>query len=263
MNNNRFDTLLRSLSTAHSRRNGLRLLTGSAFTGLLTLGAGSTEAKKGGHARSKGKGKNKKGKKVTLCHQGQTITVSKSAVKGHTKHGDTVGPCPSGPTGPTPPEAVLTYQCSGLDLSDPGPDSIRVAQTFTAERSGSLRQVQFSVNKPPATTGDYLVQLLRVSGGTPSISPTDVLASIPVPDAQVATSSDATVTATFTGPDLVAGTEYAVAFSRPGSGAAGFGPVVTSGGSTCSGKLFVAVGAGVFKEELSMNLDLLVSVLVV
>ena len=262
MDHNRFETLLRSLSTAHSRRNALRLLGGSAFGGLLTLGVGRTEAKNGGHARAegKGKGKNKKGKKVTLCHQGQTITVAKSAAKGHKQHGDTAGPCPSGPTGPTPPEAVLTYQCSGPGLSDPGPDSTRVAQTFTAERSGSLRQIQFSVNKLPATTGDYLVQLLRVSGGKPSLSPADVLAALTVPDAAVATSSDATLTATFAGPDLVAGTEYAAALSRPGSGAVGVGPIVTLGGSTCSGKLFVAVGAGEFNEAL--NLDLLVSVLV-
>jgi hypothetical protein len=243
----RFNAMTRALGRLPSRRDMLR--------GLITVGLGfgslrlsETEA---------AKNKKKKGKKVTLCHNGQTVTVSKSAAKGHRKHGDTAGPCPSGPI---PPEAVLTYQCSGLVFSEPGPDSVRVAQTFTAERSGSLRQVQFSVNKPPATTGDYLVQLLRVSGGKPSHSPTDVLAALTVPDAAVATSSDATLTATFAGPDLVAGTEYAVALSRPGSGAVGVGPIVTLGGSTCSGKLFVAVGAGEFNEAL--NLDLLVSVLV-
>jgi hypothetical protein len=48
--------------------------------------------------------------------------------------------------------------------------------------------------------------------------------------------------------------------ARPGSGVGGVGPYVTLGGSTCSGKLFVADGAGQFNEAL--NQDLLVSVLV-
>jgi hypothetical protein len=95
----RFDTLLRSLSQTPSRRHALRLLAGSAYGGLFTIGTGRMEAKKVGIGKGKNK-KNKKGK-ITLCHQGQTITVAKSAAKGHKKHGDTVGPCPSGPTGPT------------------------------------------------------------------------------------------------------------------------------------------------------------------
>jgi hypothetical protein len=256
----RFDILLRSLSQTPSRRTALRLLGGSAFGALLTHEAGDALAKQGG----KSKGKNKKGKKVTLCHQGQTITVSKSAVKGHKQHGDTIGPCPSGPTppGPTPPGPVLTYQCLGPKTAAVGGGGTdRYAQTFTAERSGSLRQVQFSVNKPPATTGDYLVQLLRVSGGKPSHSPTDVLAALTVPDAAVATSSDATLTATFAGPDLVAGTEYAVAFGRPGTVPAGANPnIVTSDGSACGGKLFLALVGGAFNEVPAS--DGLVSVLV-
>jgi hypothetical protein len=96
VNHNQFDTLLRSLSHTPSRRNALRLLAGSTFGGLLTLGAVHTKAKNGG--RGKGKGKNNKGKKVTICHQGKTITVSKSAQKAHLAHGDSIGRCPSGPT---------------------------------------------------------------------------------------------------------------------------------------------------------------------
>jgi len=95
----RFDTLTQSLSHTPSRRTALRLLAGSALGGLLTREAGETLAKQGG----KGKSKNKKGKKVTLCHQGKTITVAKSAVKGHKQHGDTLGRCPTGATGPSGP----------------------------------------------------------------------------------------------------------------------------------------------------------------
>lgn len=39
------------------------------------------------------------GAKVTLCHNGNTITVSKHAVPAHLRHGDTLGPCP-GPKKP-------------------------------------------------------------------------------------------------------------------------------------------------------------------
>ena len=33
------------------------------------------------------------GKKVTICHKGKTITVSKKALPAHLRHGDTVGTC--------------------------------------------------------------------------------------------------------------------------------------------------------------------------
>jgi hypothetical protein len=49
----------------------------AALAGLLTLG--STEAKR---------------KKVTLCHNGQTLSVRRRAKKKHLRHGDTLGPCP-------------------------------------------------------------------------------------------------------------------------------------------------------------------------
>lgn len=37
--------------------------------------------------------------KVTICHKGHTITISKSALPTHLRHGDTVGPCPAGAGG--------------------------------------------------------------------------------------------------------------------------------------------------------------------
>src|SRR5262249_1767455 len=139
---------------------------------------------------------------------------------------------------------------------------VRFAQTFTAERSGSLRQIQFSVNKRPGSTGDYVVQLLKVVGGKPSNSPIDVLATVTVPDAQVATSTDAALTATFSGPALVAGTDYAAAFSRPGAGSSDASlNTLLDGGGTCGGTLFLAVQGDVFAEEVN-HLDSIVSVLV-
>ena len=35
------------------------------------------------------------GKKVTICHKGKTISVSKSAWPAHQRHGDTLGTCAS------------------------------------------------------------------------------------------------------------------------------------------------------------------------
>lgn len=31
--------------------------------------------------------------KVTICHNGHTITISRSALPAHRRHGDTIGPC--------------------------------------------------------------------------------------------------------------------------------------------------------------------------
>lgn len=35
------------------------------------------------------------GKKVTICHKGKTITISKKALPAHLRHGDAVGTCSS------------------------------------------------------------------------------------------------------------------------------------------------------------------------
>src|SRR5215211_913839 len=86
-----FDAITRSLGAAASRRTTLRLLAGSALGSLLTVGARPAGAKRGG----KGKGKKGKKGKVTLCHQGRTISVSKSAQKAHFAQGDTIGRCPT------------------------------------------------------------------------------------------------------------------------------------------------------------------------
>lgn len=44
--------------------------------------------------------------KVTICHDGNTITVAKSAVAAHINHGDTNGACVTAPA-PTPAPLVL------------------------------------------------------------------------------------------------------------------------------------------------------------
>jgi hypothetical protein len=108
MDADRFEHLLRSWSTTPSRRHALRVLAGSALGALLGLDQLKAKAKKGkGKGRGKGKGKGKRTKcvasgQVTICHQGQTLTVSNCALPAHQAHGDTLGPCPPPPSPPPP-----------------------------------------------------------------------------------------------------------------------------------------------------------------
>jgi len=233
MDHDPFDALTRSLGAAASRRSLGRVLVGGGLAALLgsAFGALDVDAKKKAHKK-----KHKK-------RRGQSL--------------------PQLPTSPPAPLPVLTYQCAAPKtafLSGAG-GTDRLALTFIAARSGSLRQIQFNVNKPMESSGDYVVELLKVVGGQPSNSSGDVLATVTVPNAVVATSSEATVTATFAGPVLVAGTEYAAAISRPGTGPGGMAPNVVGGdGSVCSGKVFFSLRAGTFYELLTM--ESLVSVLV-
>src|SRR5688572_7694846 len=103
MDADRFESLLRSLTTSPSRRGALRLLAGSALGSLLLGDPLAAEAKKGGGKGGKNGGKKdkkcKSKEKMTICHKGQTISISSCAWKAHQKHGDTVGEC----TGQNPP----------------------------------------------------------------------------------------------------------------------------------------------------------------
>jgi len=95
------DRFARGLTTVRSRRQALALLAGTSTV----VGFGAAEAKKGGNGKGKkkghgkGKGKGKGKEKVTICHNGQTITVARPAVAAHLAHGDTEGACtPAGDT---------------------------------------------------------------------------------------------------------------------------------------------------------------------
>ena len=47
------------------------------------------------------------GKKKTVCHNDQTISISKNAVNAHMAHGDTMGSCPPAPVY----QAVVMIRC--------------------------------------------------------------------------------------------------------------------------------------------------------
>ena len=97
MDSKTFDGLVRGFGGSTSRRSMIHILGGLSL-GVVALSPRASEAKK-----NKGKGK---GKKVTICHNGQTLSVSKSALKSHLKRGDTMGACPGQETpGQDPPGA--------------------------------------------------------------------------------------------------------------------------------------------------------------
>jgi hypothetical protein len=119
MDADRFDTLLRTLSTSPTRRGALRLLAGTALAGLLAVDTGTADAKKGGgkgNGGKKGKGKKRGHKKVTVCHKGQTKDIPKPALTGHLGHGDSLGPCGSTPPpGPTCSDQVKNGSETDVD----------------------------------------------------------------------------------------------------------------------------------------------------
>jgi len=49
--------------------------------------------------------------KVTLCHNGNSITVAQPAVSAHMAHGDTEGACADGEGGPSNTLAVVMLRC--------------------------------------------------------------------------------------------------------------------------------------------------------
>jgi hypothetical protein len=92
-----FDALTRELGDTLTRRSALRGLVAAAAAvtaggAVLTHDVAGTR-RKGRKNKEKNKGKGKG--KTTICHNGQTIKVSRRARKAHLKHGDQKGPCPA------------------------------------------------------------------------------------------------------------------------------------------------------------------------
>jgi hypothetical protein len=156
-----------------------------------------------------------------------------------------------------PPPLVLTYTCPG-----PPQDVLtwqtvqRVAQVFVASRSGTLRRIQFHIDKNPGSAGDYAVQLLRVDDGTPQASALSILAATTIANGAVP-DGESILTANFIGPHLEAGTEYAAVVGRLQS-AIELGQHSDTG-NVCAGETFSSQG-GAFVA--SADIDLVASVFV-
>ncbi len=115
------------------------------------------------------------------------------------------------------PQTRADAQCAGSTGSSVSlsPDA-RVAQTFTALRSGTLMRAELELSHSAGTSGDYFLQLAPVDAfGVPTNA---VLADAAVASAQV---PDGASTVRFPFPQparLVAGDRYALVLSRPGVG---------------------------------------------
>jgi hypothetical protein len=113
---------------------------------------------------------------------------------------------------PGPSDLAITYS----------PGSARLAQTFTAQNTGTLTRTRLPVIKPNgSTSGDWIVQILTTDGaGSPT---NNILASAIVTDQTVLTSTSVSspvteVDAVFATPaNVTAGQQYALSLTRPAS----------------------------------------------
>lgn len=176
MHVHRFDTQIRSLTSATPRRAMLAGLTGGLISaGLPGLGVDVVEARK---KRRKRKKKRKDAK----------------------------------------PKTRIDAFCAGLTgnggMSIGSPDA-RLAQTFTALRSGQLVRAEVQISELSDVSGDFLLQIATVDdAGVPT---NELLASATVADAKVP-DGRSSVAFTFTNPATVeAGKLYALILTRPGA----------------------------------------------
>jgi hypothetical protein len=131
MDHIRFDHISRVIGGTSTRRRfsgTLAALGLGSLVSLSVLGADKTEAKKG------------KGKKVTVCHNGQTTKVRKRSLKKHLRHGDTRGECPiinpqcvPDCEGPLGPKECGDDGCGGTCGICPLLKPICASVTFTCE----------------------------------------------------------------------------------------------------------------------------------
>jgi hypothetical protein len=144
-----------------------------------------------------------------------------------------------------------------------GGGTTRLAQSFTATRSGTLNQIKVAINKPAGSAGDFVVQLVTMDGALPSSNPFDVIAAATVLNDQVK-AGNTTLVAHFATTRLKNDTQYAVVVSRLLVGGVSgsfevFGPIGSSG-AACEGDAFSATGSNAFQK--SPSADLAVTVLV-
>jgi len=131
MDHTRFDNVTRIIGGTSTRRRfsgALAALGLSSVASLSLLNAGEADAKQ------RGKGK----KKVTVCHNGQTIRVAKRRLKKHLGHGDTRGACPKEQcvpdcTGPLGLKACGADGCGGVCGTCPLFKPICNSITFTCD----------------------------------------------------------------------------------------------------------------------------------
>jgi hypothetical protein len=137
----RFDDLTLVVSQGATRRRLVGLVTGLIMGSFRPYAATPIPAKKG---------KKRRQKKLTICHNGQTIRVRKSARKVHKKHGDTVGACSS--QNPLP---LVSPTCNALGQSCTAPRGTPCCPDVdpNVECAGWFHQTCQDCGRPPMPAG--------------------------------------------------------------------------------------------------------------
>jgi hypothetical protein len=160
-------------------------------------------------------------------------------------------------------EPKSAYTCVTSDATDFVQANLisRYAQSFSATRSGTLREIRVLIDKQQEAS-DYEVQLVRMAGTVPSHQPFDVIAAAVIPNDAVPI-GNATLSARFGATSLVKDEQYAVVVSRFGSGLASEMAIpVPFSGDPCEGGMAIADAGGAFTNLTDPVRDMTVTVLV-
>ena len=226
MSTDDFTELLRFLPSAPSRRGFLAALTSGLLTVLpLPLGIDETAAENNGKRKRNRKQRTRR-KKPKNDQQSPLLPANPITQVDAT--------CPD-PTG-----AFLIRD-----------GNERIAQTFTAIGSGALVQAELVIFKGQATFGDYILHLGAVdASGVPTneVRAESVVANVRVP------ANQSTVSFSFANPaTVVAGTQYSLVLTRPGSSQLEW---LGSFGDPCSGRSFISPNQTAAFEADNTGIDL-------
>jgi hypothetical protein len=130
-----------------------------------------------GQHGNRGNRGNHHGKKVTICHKGHTITVSKHALRAHLKHGDTLGACATQQQQQQQPPSAGTATLTVVKhvIDDNG--GTKSASDFTltiggvnASGGNSIAGSEQGVTKTITSFGSYSVTEAPVAGYRETVS---------------------------------------------------------------------------------------------
>jgi hypothetical protein len=198
-----------TLTSTGSRR-GILAALGGLLAGPVGPGEEGTDARRAGKAGKAGKDRRKRKRRAPRAKRQQNP------------------PPLSGPI--TRVDATCPINTGGFVIRT---GDQRIAQTFTALRTGPLVQATIEILKGFGSTGDYILRLSAVdAAGVPT---NDVLAVSVVDDSRVPDIFSA-LTFGFADPaTVIAGTEYALVLTRPGSDQL---EAIGSFGNLCAGRAF-------------------------
>ena len=208
MDTHQIEILIRSLTTAATRRGLLAAVSGGLLApGSFGFGVDEVDAKRHGKRR-------RKRKKRKNSRQNPSFP----------------------PTNPTT-RVDATCADAGLSVLSIANENSRLAQTFTALASGPLVRANLVIAKPGDADDDFVLRLSPVGQSGEVVTPTnDVLAEALVSGASVSNQAS-TVTFAFATPFVVvAGATYALVLTRRGGSAFAW---LEHDGNPCAGAAFM------------------------